>query len=165
MTAIPQRLDASRPRCHLAATFAQIFEQSMLRRITETTTPEEFHTLQQSLMLLCLELEQQADWRHYQAAGTLRHCCVRDTYTQAAFILKNISLTQSAPPAPPAPPPPRETLADVLRDLKESLQQITMKHPLALMTNYRTLSAPDDPAGEWERDVDARSPDDSGTYQ
>jgi hypothetical protein len=78
--------------------------------------------LQQSLMLLCLELEQQADWRHYAGTDTLRHCCVRDIYTQAAFMLKNLSLTQPPPPAPPPPPPPRETPADVVRDLRDAIQ-------------------------------------------
>jgi hypothetical protein len=132
MATAPHTLATSRPRCHAAATFAQIVEQSMLSRITETTTPEEFQTLQQSLMLLCLEFEQQADWRHYAGTDTLRHCCVRDIYTQAAFILKNLSLTQPPPPAPPPPPPPRETLADVVRDLKESLQPNHDETPLGL---------------------------------
>jgi hypothetical protein len=122
MTAAPHRLDASRPRCHLAATFAQIVEQSMLSRITETTTAEQFQALQQSLILLCMELEQQADWRHYQAAGFLSHCCVRDIYAQAAFTLKNLSLLQPAPPAPPPPLPPRETPKDVVRDLADTIQ-------------------------------------------
>jgi hypothetical protein len=123
MTA-PKRLDASRPRCHLATTFAQVFEQSMLSRVTATTTAEEFQALQQSLILLCMELEQQADWRHYQAAGNLSHCCVRDSYTQAAFILKNCSLTQPAPPAspppepPPAPEPKPRSPTDVVKDFK-----------------------------------------------
>jgi hypothetical protein len=116
MASAPQNLDAAGPRCQLATTFAQIVEQSMLRRVTETTTAEQFQVMQQSLILLCMELEAQADWRHYQAAGTLRHCCVRDIYTQAAFILKNLSLTTPLPPvpAPPQPPPaPRpEPLSD-----------------------------------------------------
>jgi hypothetical protein len=122
MAFAPQKLDTSRPRCHVATTFAQIVEQSILGHITEATTAEQFQNAQQSLILLCIELEQQADWRHYAAAGNLRHCCVRDIYTQAAFILKNLSLTQPAPPAPAPAPPPRETLADVVRDLKESVQ-------------------------------------------
>ena len=90
MPAVSLPFDSSRPRCHLAATFAQIFEQSILSRITETTTAtdEQYQYAQQSLILLCIELEAQADWRHYAAAGNLRHCCVRDTYTQAVFILK-----------------------------------------------------------------------------
>jgi hypothetical protein len=140
MAFAPQKLDASRPRCHLATTFAQVFEQSMLSRVTATTTAEEFQALQQSLIRLCLELEQQADWRHYQAAGTLRHCCVRDTYTQAAFILKNCSLTQPAPPAPPppAPPPPQpkpRSLTDVVKDF-------------AAMPEETRLPAEDKPDGE-----------------
>jgi hypothetical protein len=118
----------------LATTFAQIVEQSILSRITATTTAEQFEALQQSLILLCMELEQQADWRHYAAASNLRHCCVRDIYTQAAFILKNLSLTQPPPPAPPQPPPPRETLADVARDLKETLQPNPEATPLGIQT-------------------------------
>jgi hypothetical protein len=123
MTSAPHNLATSRPRCHLATTLAQIVEQSMLSRITETTTLEQFQTLQQSLMLLCLELEQQADWRHYASIDTVRHCCVRDIYTQAAFMLKNLSLTQPPPPAPPpTPPKPPETLKDVVEGLKETFQ-------------------------------------------
>jgi hypothetical protein len=123
MTPAPNRLDASRPRCHLATTFAQVFEQSILSRVTASTTAEQFQALQQSLVLLCMELEQLADWRHYPAAGNLSHSCVRDTYTQAAFLLKNLSLTQPAPPAPPPPgPPPPEpkprSLTDVVQDFK-----------------------------------------------
>jgi hypothetical protein len=130
MTAAPHRLDASRPRCHLAATLAQIVEQSMLSRITETTTAEQFQLMQQSLILLCVELEQQADWRHYQAAGTLRHCCVRDIYTQAAFILKNLSLTQPAPPAPPPPQQQLTTREGIIIDVEESVSTSSVETEL-----------------------------------
>ena len=119
---IPQRLAASRPRCYLATTFAQVFEQSVLSRVSADTTAEEFQALQQSLIRLCLELEQQADWRHYPAAGTLSHSCVRDTYTQAAFLLKNLSLTQPMPPAPPPlEPPPLEPQEHSLEDIVNNI--------------------------------------------
>jgi hypothetical protein len=118
---IPQHLAASRPRCHLSTTFAQVFEQSILSRVTATTTTEQFQALQQSLILLCMELEQQADWRHYAAAGNLRHCCVRDIYTQAAFLLKNLTLTQPAPPAPQPPEPPPEPKEHSLEDIVENI--------------------------------------------
>jgi hypothetical protein len=132
MAFAPQKLDTSRPRCHVATTFAQIVEQSIFSRITEATTAEQFQHAQQSLILLCMELEQLADWRHYAAAGNLSHCCVRDIYTQAAFILKNLSLTKPAPPAPAQPPPSRDTLTDVLRDLKEVFQPNQDETPLGI---------------------------------
>jgi hypothetical protein len=131
MASAPHNLDAAGPRCHLATTFAQIVEQSMLRRVTETTTAEQFQVLQQSLILLCMELEAQADWRHYQAAGTRRHCCVRDIYTQAAFILKNLSLTTpplpvpAQPPAPPAPKPQPLSDEDLMERLKTYVTERT----------------------------------------
>jgi hypothetical protein len=104
MTLENRSLDTSQPRCHLATTFAQIADHSIFRRITERTLPDTFQAAQQSLILLCTELEKQADWRHY--AGSSNHCCVRDMYTQAAFLLKNLSLTQPTQPAPePAPAP------------------------------------------------------------
>jgi hypothetical protein len=91
MATVPNKLDTSRPRCHLATTLAQIVEQSLLCRITESTTAEQFQLMQQTLILLCMELEQQADWRHYASTDTVRHCCVRDIYTQAVFILKHLA--------------------------------------------------------------------------
>jgi hypothetical protein len=102
MTLENRSLDTSQPRCHLATTFAQVADYSIFRRITERTLPDTFQAAQQSLILLCTELEKQADWSHY--AGSSSHCCVRDMYTQAAFLLKNLSVTQPAP-EPQAPPP------------------------------------------------------------
>jgi hypothetical protein len=48
--------------------------------------------------------------------------------------LRNLELMQPAPPTPTPPPPPRETLTDVVRDLKETFQPNPEATPLGIQS-------------------------------
>jgi hypothetical protein len=106
--------------CSPAYSYAQILERTIFAKITDQTTPEQFQSAQQSLILLCREIEAQLDWTHYPAV-TGTHQCVRDIYTDAAFRLKNLALLQ---PAPQPPPPAQQliTREGIVIDLEERIQ-------------------------------------------
>ena len=90
-----------RQLCIPARTYAEIGNE-LLGRVTDSTTPEQFQQLQQSLVLLYNELERLAGPFHYAASFGPPHACVKDIYIHASALLKNRAILQQAPPPPPA---------------------------------------------------------------
>jgi hypothetical protein len=45
-------------RCSFAQTLTEVFETSILAKLTDQTTPDQFHALQHSLLLLYQRLEE-----------------------------------------------------------------------------------------------------------
>lgn len=85
--------------CIPARTFAEIGNE-LLGRVSESTTPEQFKELQQSLVLLYQELEKQAGPLHFAATVGPPHTCVKDIYLHAAALLRQRAILQQ-PQAPP----------------------------------------------------------------
>jgi hypothetical protein len=125
--------------CPQAVAFDQLADQSIFRKITDQTTPEQFQAAQLSLLQLCQRVEANLDLFHFKAAvGT--HQCVRDVYTEAAYRLKHLAIMQPEPLPEPAPTQQLITLSGVVIDLEEE---------------YRTsreetdLGTEDDPPDRW----------------
>jgi Tfp pilus assembly protein PilN len=96
-----ERRSQQRNLCSVAFTFAQIAEQTVFAQITERTTPEQLAAANQSLELLCRELEGKVDWDHYASSFGPPHSCVRDVYDDAAARLRNLAIMQEQKPEPP----------------------------------------------------------------
>jgi hypothetical protein len=92
-----------RQLCPEARTLAEVGNQIFAKIADHPITPEQLQQLQQSLILLCQELEANLSLFHYGSSHGLLHTCVRDIYTEAAFRLNNIAILQAAPPPPEAP--------------------------------------------------------------
>jgi hypothetical protein len=95
-----ERRSQHRNLCSVAFTFAQIAEQTVFAQITERTTPEQLAAANQSLELLCRELEGKVDWDHYASSIGPPHSCVRDVYDDASARLRNLAIMQPPPPPP-----------------------------------------------------------------
>jgi hypothetical protein len=123
----------TRPRCNLAQDLELIISESVFKRLTADTTPEQYQQAIASLNALFERFEHQARSNpfHYGSIGTgMRHHCVGDSFAAADYFLKAGLLLQPVPKPAPEPPAPREqgmpaedvvsnleTLADSLRRL------------------------------------------------
>jgi hypothetical protein len=87
-----------RQLCPKARTLAEVGNQIFVKIADHPLTPEQLQQLQQSLILLCQELEANLSLFHYGSSHGLPHTCVRDIYTEAAFRLNNVAILQPAPP-------------------------------------------------------------------
>jgi hypothetical protein len=128
-----QRRDTNRTRCSLALDFERIVEESVFKRLTPDTTPEQYQQAIASLIPLFQRFEHQARSNpfHYGSIVTgMRHHCVGDSFAAADYYLKAGLLLKPVPKPAPEPPAPREqgmpaedvvsnleTLADSLRRL------------------------------------------------
>jgi hypothetical protein len=122
------QLSAGAPLCVFSDSFYYSARDTIFRQLTPQTTPEQFQAALASLQQLRDELARDIYPMHY---GSLvgRHRCVDHLYREAVARLRNLELLQPAP-QPPAPSPPRDTLADVVRDLKETYQPHPETTPL-----------------------------------
>jgi hypothetical protein len=113
-----EKRSQQRNLCSFAFTYAQIIEQTILARINDRTTPQQYEAALQSLGALCQRFERQMDWSHYPASHGL-HSCVRDVLTDAEFRLKNLSIMHQ-------PPPPAKqqliTREGIVIDVEEAIQ-------------------------------------------
>jgi hypothetical protein len=89
-----------RQLCPEARTLAEVGNQMFAKISDHPITPEQLQQLQQSLKLLCRELEANLSLFHYGSSHGLPHTCVRDIYTEAAFRLNNVAILQPAPQPP-----------------------------------------------------------------
>jgi hypothetical protein len=112
-----ERFPEPHRRCQLASMLTDIFETSILTRITDQTTPEQFRAAQHSLLLLYQRLEGQKGWAHYSSPQG-RHTCVREAYTEAVYKLKNLAIMQPEI-VPPAAKQQVITVEGVVIDLEE----------------------------------------------
>jgi hypothetical protein len=133
-----ERRSQQRNLCSFAYTCAQIAEQTIFARITDSTTPDQFMVAQQNLLALCQRLESQMDMFHYPAASGLHHC-VQDIYTEAAFRLENLAIMQ-----PPAPPAPKQQL------LSREGAVIDLEKQVETSTEETNLGTDDSPFDDWD---------------
>jgi hypothetical protein len=123
------QLSAGAQFCVVSDSFYRTVRETIFQQLTKDTTPEQWRAAQESLTRLRDELQQAIRLMHY---GSLvgGHRCLDHVFREAVARLRGLEIMQPQPPAPPAPPPPRETLADVVRDLKESYQPNPEATPL-----------------------------------
>jgi hypothetical protein len=125
-------LSAGAPLCELSDSFYRTVREAVFQQLTKDTTPEQWQAAQESLTRLRDELVQDIRPMHY---GSLigRHRCVNQVFNEARARLRGLEIMQPVP-VPQPPPPPRETLADVVRDLKETFQPNPAATPLGIQT-------------------------------
>jgi hypothetical protein len=128
MSAYDWILSAGAPLCLLSDSFYSTAQDTVFRQLTRETTPEQFQAALESLTQLRDELVQGLYPTHY---GSLvgRHRCVDHLYREAVARLRSLEIMQPMP-APEPPPKPPETLADVVKDLRETHQPNPSETPL-----------------------------------
>jgi hypothetical protein len=115
------RSDATRPSCSFAKEFEGIASESVLKHITDQTTPHQYQQAIASLTTLKETMEKRMDWRHYGAASGGMHRCLPETCEAVVFYLQSrmLLVVPKPEPPPPAPRPQRRSLADVLKQFAE----------------------------------------------
>jgi hypothetical protein len=131
MSAYDWTLSAGAPLCTVSDSFYRTVRETIFQQLTKETTAEQFQAAQETLVPLRDELQQDLYPMHY---GSLvgRHRCLDQVFREAAARLRGLQIMQPAPTLEPPPPP--ETLADVVRDLKETLQPNPEATPLGIQT-------------------------------
>jgi hypothetical protein len=128
------QLSNGAPLCVFSDSFYSSVRNAIFQQLTKESTKEQFQAALAHLTQLRDELVQHVYPMHY---GSLvgSHRCVDHLYREAVATLRGLEIMQPVPApqsAPQPPPPPRETLADVVRDLKESLQPSRDETPLGI---------------------------------
>jgi hypothetical protein len=102
--------------------------ETIFQQLTKETTAAQWQAALQSLQQLRDELQQAIYPMHY---GSLvgGHRCLDHVFREGVARLRSLQIMQPVP-LPPQPPPPPETLADVVRDLKETFQPNPEATPL-----------------------------------
>ena len=123
------QLSAGAPLCVVSDSFYRTVRETVFQQLTKDTTPDQWHAAKESLTRLRDELQQAIRPMHY---GSLvgGHRCLDHMFREAVARLRGLEIMQPQPKPPPEPPPPPETLADVVRDLKESYQPNPEATPL-----------------------------------
>jgi hypothetical protein len=114
------QLSAGAPLCLFSDSFYYAARDAIFRQLTPETTPEQFQAALAGLQQLRDELVEQLYPMHY---GSLlgRHRCVDHLFREARARLRGLEIMQPVP-VPEPPPMRRDTIADVVHDLRETHQ-------------------------------------------
>jgi hypothetical protein len=123
------QLSAGAPLCVVSDSFYRTVRETIFQQLTSETTAAQWQAAQESLTRLREEKAQEIYPMHYGALVG-RHRRVEHVFKEAVARLRNLEIMQPQPKPPPEPPPPPETLADVVRDLKEAFQPNPEATPL-----------------------------------
>jgi hypothetical protein len=128
------QLSAGAPLCVFSDSFYYAVRDTVFRQLTKESTKEQFQAALVSLERLRDELVQSLYPMHY---GSLvgRHRCVDHLYREAVARLRNLELTQPVP-EPEPPPMARDTIADVVHDLREIHQPDPEATPFGIQTEH-----------------------------
>jgi hypothetical protein len=88
---------------------------SLLSRITHTTTPEQIALAQQSFLALKEDLIVRMDPFHFPASGS--HRCVEKTYQEAKARLQQLAILPPPPPQPSLRRQPQRSADAVVNDI------------------------------------------------
>src|SRR5688572_7792458 len=126
------QLSAGAPLCTVSDSFYRTVRETIFQQLTKETTAEQWQAALESFTRLREELEQGIYPMHYGALVG-RHRCLDHVFSEARARLRSLEIMQPVPVPQPSPPP-WETLADVVRDLKETFQPNPEATPLGIQT-------------------------------
>jgi hypothetical protein len=106
-------------RCKYVANYEQIVDQTIMGKITQTTTPQQFQQAQESLLRLKEEIMEHMAPHFPFTTG--RHRCVEECYVEYSNRLRNLALMQPAPMPTPAREP-GTTPEQVVAELEETVR-------------------------------------------
>ena len=128
MSAYDWTLSAGAPLCTVSDSFYRTVRETIFQQLTKETTAAQWRAAKESLIRLRDELQQAIRPMHY---GSLvgGHRCIDHLFREAAARLRALEIMQPVP-VPEPPPQPRETLKDVVEDLRETYQPNPEATPL-----------------------------------
>jgi hypothetical protein len=126
------QLSAGAPLCVFSDSFYYTARDTIFRHVTPETTTDQFAAALARLTRLRDELVQQLYPMHY---GSLvgRHRCVDHLFREARARLHSLEIMQPVP-VPEPPPMRRDTIADVVHDLRETHQPDPEATPFGIQT-------------------------------
>jgi hypothetical protein len=109
----------------------QTLEQEILARINDSTSPEQFTQLQQSLLLLREDLITQAKQDPFHFPNpTAGHRCVAAYYQEVVARLRHRYILRVPPPVPPPPRPKPLSDEDMMTALDDMIASSATETPL-----------------------------------